>query len=348
MLVLKKEKQSTIKLLLKLLLLLTILVEIMVFVSQATAQILITEVLYNPINTESGGEVIELYNPTNKTINISNWKISSESSDKDAVMAPNTSIAPEEYFLIADTGFSLKKDNSSWPDANYEETITLSNTNAGIALIDINNKTIDAVGWGETSEINTGLYEGTPVEHVLEGLSLQRKFNTTFQDTNNNINDFISKKPSLKQATILEKTIIINTTINNTTTNNETIKNESQKTNFSNTLIIKKTLFININNKNTTITSFEIKNNSTRNITLKIKSTNFTTENKSFDLNWINYSINNFETEQKLTRTFQETKIIKSNEKINLSLKIKWCNQTNREYKGRIIFESTSSSINSI
>ncbi|HMA83883.1 MAG TPA: lamin tail domain-containing protein, partial [Candidatus Thermoplasmatota archaeon] len=37
---------------------------------------LINEVMVNPIESDTSHEWIELYNPTNKTINLSGWKLS--------------------------------------------------------------------------------------------------------------------------------------------------------------------------------------------------------------------------------------------------------------------------------
>ena len=161
----------------------------------AANNIIITEVYYDAVN-ESGSEFVELFNPTNQSIDIGNYLISTETSSADATIPPNTTITPGSYYLVADAGWRAGKDNSTWKNADYEEAITLTNIDAGVALVH-NNQTIDAVGWGNPLNINLGLYEGIPAVAVTEGLSLQRKkdANGSYIDTNNNSADFIATYP---------------------------------------------------------------------------------------------------------------------------------------------------------
>ncbi|MFH1848997.1 MAG: lamin tail domain-containing protein [archaeon] len=148
----------------------------------AADHIVISEVLYDPIGTESGGEFVELYNPTNQTINISGLKLRTKSSLADATLPANATIEPSGHYLVADSGWSEGKDNTGWPDADHEETISLY-TNDGVAIVN-GTETIDAVGWG--AGMNESLYEGTPVSLAAEGQSIERII-----DTDNNSADFI-------------------------------------------------------------------------------------------------------------------------------------------------------------
>ncbi|HLD10997.1 MAG TPA: lamin tail domain-containing protein [Candidatus Nanoarchaeia archaeon] len=153
------------------------------------ADIEITEVLYDPINTETGGEAILLHNPTTQPINISNYIIKTETSTTDATL-PSKILLPGKFFLLTDLNWSNLKDNSTFQDADYEEAITLTNTNAGIALLNANNEIIDAIGWGDPTQITIGLFQGTPAIQVKEGNSLKR-----ISSTNNNFNDFTESYP---------------------------------------------------------------------------------------------------------------------------------------------------------
>ena len=162
----------------------------------ASSNIIITEILYDPLN-ETGGEAIELYNPTNSSIDIGGWVIATESSSTDATIHSGTVMQPGSYYLIADAGWSLMM--PSYP-ADHEEALTLSNIDAGVALV-YNESFIDAVGWGNASRIDPGLFEGNPAERSSEGQSIQRrKINGLFQDTNNNSADFYSSSPDLKNS----------------------------------------------------------------------------------------------------------------------------------------------------
>ncbi|MHA2023659.1 MAG: lamin tail domain-containing protein [Candidatus Thorarchaeota archaeon] len=163
----------------------------------ATDNIVISEVLYDPIGTESGGEAVELYNPTNSTVDVSGWVIKTESSATDATIPTQTFLQPQQYYLIADSNWETSKDNPVWDSADHEEPITLQNTDSGIALIDTNSNIIDAVGWGDPAGIDSTLYETVPADLVTLGKSIYRSI-----DTDNNVMDFAETTPNLKNSTM--------------------------------------------------------------------------------------------------------------------------------------------------
>lgn len=160
--------------------------------------IVISEVLYDPISTESGGEAVELYNPTSEEVNISLWYLTTESSNTDAIVPQNTTIAPFGFYLIADTNWNTLRDNLSWPQADHEESITLKNTDSGVILKHSNGTILDTVGWGASPQ---GFYEGLPHEGVFLGYSLERlpglvqPLLGNYVDTNNNSADFVERIP---------------------------------------------------------------------------------------------------------------------------------------------------------
>ena len=159
--------------------------------------VVISQVLYDPLAPESGGEAIELYNPTADAVNISGWVIATEISDTDATL-PNAVIRSGGYYLIADEGWASGRDNPGWPEANHEEKMTISNSNAGVAIKNSTN-VIDAVGWGDPAGIETGLYEGTPHPGSSPGQALVRINRDA--DTDNNSHDFTSMVPDFHRST---------------------------------------------------------------------------------------------------------------------------------------------------
>ncbi len=164
----------------------------------ALDNVIITEVLYDPANTDSGGEAVQLYNPTASPLDISGWVLKTKTSATDATIPSSAILQPNSYYLIADAGWSASKDNPSLPDANHEEAITLANADAGVALIN-NGTIIDAVGWGDSSIIPAGLFEGTPALEVAEGKSLKRKqVDNEYVDSDNNSADFMESVPGFK------------------------------------------------------------------------------------------------------------------------------------------------------
>ncbi len=171
----------------KMLLVLVLLMPQMVF-----ANVVITEVLYDPETSESDTEYVEIFNQDAQDVDISGWILNTTSLQ--ATIPYGTILKADSYFLIAD-----EDDGSNWPsnwpqpDYNKEE-ISLTNTHSGVQLMDAEGNVIDVVGWGSAP---TGLYEGTPHQAVSSGESLSRIHqNDSFVDTNNNANDFTATTPN--------------------------------------------------------------------------------------------------------------------------------------------------------
>ncbi|MBI4738527.1 lamin tail domain-containing protein [Candidatus Woesearchaeota archaeon] len=158
--------------------------------------VIINQVLYDPIGSETGGEAVELYNPTSSFVNISGWVIKTGSSATDAVLGNNVILQPTQHYLIADAGWDAAKDNVSWPVADHEEPITLANTNSGVALLN-GTKVIDAVGWGDPAFLLPDLFEGSPAPQVSAGQALRRLL---FSDSNNNSADFVALIPDFHNS----------------------------------------------------------------------------------------------------------------------------------------------------
>lgn len=150
-----------------------------------SASVVINQVLYDPVGTESGGEAVELKNTGSSAFDISGWVLATESSDTDATLPDNTILPAGAVYLIADENWNSSKDDESWRSADHEERITLGNSDSGVALIS-NGSIVDAVGWGDAEGIEDNLYEGSPAALVSTGKVLLRT-----QDTNDNSEDFV-------------------------------------------------------------------------------------------------------------------------------------------------------------
>lgn len=160
-----------------------------VAVAQASQAVVIQEVLYDPAS-ESGGEAVLLYNQDNVSVDVSGWTLVTEASSSDATLPPGSFLSPKGGFLVADAGWEAAKD-ASWPSADHEESITMYNSDSGIALKDASGMFVDAVGWGSPGGIPSELYEGTPHPGVSEGMSLSR-----VADAGDNSVDFVESEPS--------------------------------------------------------------------------------------------------------------------------------------------------------
>jgi hypothetical protein len=153
------------------------------------ASVVLQEVLYDAA-AESGGEAVYLKNTGMDAVDISGWMIATETSEKDATIPSGTVLGPGKGFLIADTGWESRK--GELPSADYEESMTLTNTDAGVALKNGAGVIVDALGWGDASGIKVGLFEGTPHTGTTEGKVLRR-----LNDTDDNDADFVEDVPSL-------------------------------------------------------------------------------------------------------------------------------------------------------
>jgi hypothetical protein len=169
----------------KLLLLLCI-----IFFPNIVSAVQIHQVYYDPVNSESGGEAIEFYNPHPFEVDLGGWIIATESSERDAIFPANSSIPSHGYFLLADNNWDERKDDSNWRSADFTATITLNNADSGIALRNSTGHLIDAVGWGNSAEISEGLFKGSPAQDIAQGKVLLR-----INDTDDNSNDFVMADP---------------------------------------------------------------------------------------------------------------------------------------------------------
>ncbi len=165
----------------------------MLVLSWVNASMFIEQVYVNPVSTESGGEAIVIRNKGNERVLLENWTLATQASKKDVVL-PAVYVWPNQSLLIADAGWSLKKDDLFWRDADYEEALTFDNTNGGVALINAEGKRIDTVGWGDVSNREYVLYTGTPTEVPGQGKSLVR-----VNETGNNKEDFVVSDPWFEQ-----------------------------------------------------------------------------------------------------------------------------------------------------
>lgn len=205
---------------------------------QAPLHVVISEVYPDAIN-ETGSEWIELYNPNNYPVNISGWEIYTSSASPDVIFPEGSIIPPHGFFLVADVDWDSKKDNKSWPNADYKDNIRLDNEAGWVKLLNSEGKVVDTVGWGDAE-----VYETLPAIKPDEGKSIERKdlvrdcpyvYVYAYAwapslDTDNNLFDFIVREkptpmnsgnredPSPVYISIGEPRVVINETIMITTT----------------------------------------------------------------------------------------------------------------------------------
>lgn len=165
---------------------------------RSPAKLLINEVMYNPETSENYNEWIELYNPTNQTINVSGWTLSDNYAE-DSIQGNydngngSTLIPPYRYAVITDHETELYKNynisNSTIKLYVDDNSIGngLGNNGDKIRLKNSQNITIDEIEW----IINYSDIPGAPASEMSEGFTLSRK-----NSTNNSFFDFYEGIPT--------------------------------------------------------------------------------------------------------------------------------------------------------
>ncbi len=140
------------------------------------------DMIYPDAFNESGSEFV-LLNNTGDAVNVDGWHLATATSDTDATLSGT--IPANSTYLMADAGWSTGKDDSAWPDADHEETLTMPNSAGFVQLFDADGNVVDTVGYGDAQR-----FDGTPAAAPDEGFALVR-----VNDTGNNSADFVAEKP---------------------------------------------------------------------------------------------------------------------------------------------------------
>jgi hypothetical protein len=129
-------------------------------------------------------EFIELYNPNDCAVPLSNYRILYKRlpSDSDIVRwngaTVGATLAGKSYYVIASNAFAGTRDEP------FAQIYAMGEDQAGFAL-QRSNATVDALGFGSRT-----YYEGNLATAPPMGFSLARKWSGGPVDTNNNANDF--------------------------------------------------------------------------------------------------------------------------------------------------------------
>ena len=166
-------------------------VAILLAETASAADLVISEVLYNPQGPDSEKEFIELYNNGETTLTISNWTIETAGTTfSNLLTIPNGETIPaKSHYLIG--GSSINPDLLA--------SISLQNGGSasdGVRIKDGTGTVVDALLYDNPNSNNLE-GEGEPAESVTEGKSLARTFLwDTYVDTNDNLMDFFEMDPT--------------------------------------------------------------------------------------------------------------------------------------------------------
>jgi len=159
------------------------------------AGLLISEVVFNEVGSDTTGEWIEIFNTGPAAIDLTNYKIGDEetalgtgATESMFQFPSGASINPGEVQIIAVSAvtfqthygflptYETSSTHASVPDMSNYLTwdpdggqINMSNTNDHALILGPTDSIVDAVNWGNTTFLNPGL-----AQPVLDGQSYQR------------------------------------------------------------------------------------------------------------------------------------------------------------------------------
>jgi hypothetical protein len=148
-----------------------------------SSNLVIAEVLYDAVGTDTNLEWIVLYNPTNTTVDISNYKVQTAGSsfNTQSIISSNNSIKPYSYFLIAETltGSGI---NADFVTGAMDFQNGGSSTD-GIRILDSSDQIVDTLLYDSPNTNNLPDNTGNPgtsfAIDVSAGRSLKRKSNSS-------------------------------------------------------------------------------------------------------------------------------------------------------------------------
>ncbi len=184
---------------------------IILYSGKTSANPLINEVMYDPEISDNYYEWIELFNPSNKSINLSGWTIvdnsENETIEGDFEHGNGTTIMqPKGYAIITDHGtkfyenFSISNDTIKLYVDDSSIGNSLGNSGDKLLLKNETGEIIDAVEW----IIDYEDVPGAPACSVLENHSLSRFINVDTNDSNSDFYDATISTPGAENKIALK------------------------------------------------------------------------------------------------------------------------------------------------
>ena len=151
---------------------------VVIAVEAEPLDIIVNEILFNP---KTGGvRFVEVYNQSNKYINLKNWRMEGNSNDR-VISTEDIIIAPSSYKTITTDGDILKNQYSSTELSTILKLSSLPSlpSDAGVVrFVNANSIVIDEVEYDEDYH--------SPLLNSVDGVSLERiRFSGASNDANN-------------------------------------------------------------------------------------------------------------------------------------------------------------------
>jgi len=113
-----------------------------------SAQVVITEIMYDLDGSDSGREWIEIFNSGSESIDISSWKLyENETNHKLKFFQGNETLSTGGYAIIADNPEKFLIDNSDFSGTIFDSSFSFKNTGETIILRDADLTDVDTVAY---------------------------------------------------------------------------------------------------------------------------------------------------------------------------------------------------------
>ncbi len=161
----------------------------------ALAEVMISEIMYNPFGTETKKEWIELYNNGNSEINISGWKIDDDSQRTLTLYRGDFIIMPDSFTILARNGENFSNEYPEYNGTILASTFSLTNSGKELKLIDSEDNIAESINYtdiaeeGYSIEINEtewiqGQLNGKPGEILKNNFNGNLSDNSTEEEEN--------------------------------------------------------------------------------------------------------------------------------------------------------------------
>ena len=120
--------------------------------SESNAQVIINEIMYDPVGSDSTHEWIEVFNQGPSSVDLANWKlVENETDHRMELFAGMSAIGVADFAVIADNAETFMTDHPDFTGTVFDSVFSLSNTGESIALKDSGSSIRDEVAYTATN-----------------------------------------------------------------------------------------------------------------------------------------------------------------------------------------------------
>lgn len=121
----------------------------------ATTTVVISEIMYNPPDSDDTHEWIEVMNGTGGSVDLTNWRFFEDDTNHGlTVMQGSSTVAADGFAIVADNAAQFLLDYPSFTGILFDSAFSLGNTSETISLKNGNGDTVDEVTYSSSQGAN--------------------------------------------------------------------------------------------------------------------------------------------------------------------------------------------------